>query len=184
MLPTTVMALVLSASPTYPPPQVVADEYTTSEGRRTRWASVTYTLPDGRSAEVVLVADDAARGDGYLFVEGEVIVHATYDDTIGLDSWTTSTPGGDALAAAALFGLSGAPGHALLDAFTEGPQAFPCSEFGKGVLKAARYMWTGMVAASGAACCGATAGSGCILCAGAAAIANEVGKDALNNYCD
>lgn len=78
-------------------------------------------------------------------MDGQVIAHSSYDDANGVNSWTTSAPGSDALAAAALLGLSGEPGHELLDAFTEGPQEFPC--------KAARYMWTGMVAASGAACC-------------------------------
>lgn len=112
----TVLAAVLAASPTHqPPPVATAHEYTDQQGHRVRWASVAYSLPDGQSAEVVIVADDTASGEGYLFVDGEAIAHSSYDDANGLVSWTSSEPGTGELAAAALAGLSG-------DAADEGPE--------------------------------------------------------------
>src|SRR5512147_1069948 len=67
-------------------PAMVADEYTTPDGHHVRWASATYSLPNGQIAEVVIAADDTASGDAYLFVDGEAIVHSSYDDTNGVVS--------------------------------------------------------------------------------------------------
>ncbi|PRP96584.1 hypothetical protein ENSA5_36600 [Enhygromyxa salina] len=186
MFHATVFAAVLSSfSPLeQPPPLAVADEYIAQDGRRVRWASVTYTLPDGQTAEVVLVADDTASGEGYLFVDGEAIAHSSYDDANGVASWRSSAPGTDALAGAALVGLSGGAADELLNVFTEGPQEFPCSKWGKKVLRAGKYIWGAMVAASAGACCGGTGMAGCGLCSAGGAVLHEAGREALEGYCD
>ncbi|WP_146658149.1 hypothetical protein [Enhygromyxa salina] len=161
----------------------VVDEYTTQDGTRTRWASVSYSLPQGQTAEVVLVVDDANHGDGYLYVDGEAIVHSTWDASTGLTNWISSTPEASELASAALVGLAGGPGTELMDAFGGESQAFKCSAWGKKVLRAGKYIWSGVVAASAGVCC-LSAGAGCPLCLGAGAVAQGIGADALEDYCD
>ncbi|PRQ10055.1 hypothetical protein [Enhygromyxa salina] len=179
------LALFASPSPTYrPPPLTVVDEYTTQDGQRTRWASVTYGLPDGQTAEFILVADDSNSGDGYLYVNGEALVHATWDDANGVSSWTSSVPGAGALAGAALTALEGEAGTALLDAFTGDSQVFKCSAWGKKVLRAGKYIWGAAVMGSAAACCVETGMVGCGLCGAAGWALAEAGSEALENYCD
>jgi hypothetical protein len=181
MITSTVFALALSFSPAYqPPPMAVVDEYSTQDGHRVRWASVTYYLPDGQLAEVVLAADDTAAGDGYIFVDGEMIAHSSYDDANGVDSWISSAPGTDALAAAALAGAA----DELLHTFAEGPHEFPCSAWGKKVLRAGKYIWGAMVMGSAAACCVETAMLGCAVCGAGGWALTEAGSEALEGYCD
>jgi hypothetical protein len=165
-------------------PVATADEYNTQEGHRVRWASVTYSLPNGQIAEVVILADDTASGDGYLLVDGETIAHSSYDDANGVVSWTTADPEMGELAAAALVGLSGGAADELLDAFAGGPQEFPCSDWGKKVLRAGKYIWGAVVTGGGAVCCGATNLLGCGVCVGGAYVLTEAGADALEGYCD
>ncbi|WP_052547944.1 hypothetical protein [Enhygromyxa salina] len=160
----------------------MADEYTTSDGHRTRWGSVTYTLPSGETAEVVIVADDTNRGDGYLYVDGEAIAHSSWDAASGVSNWTSSDPAASELAAGALVALGGGAGAALLDAFAGDSQAFKCSAWGKKVLRAGKYIWVGVVASATVACCAAV--PTCGLCAGAGAAAAGIGTDALEDYCD
>lgn len=184
MLAHTILSLAFASAPTYqPPPLAVVDEYTTQDGHRTRWASVTYTLPDGETAEAVLVVDDADHGDGYLYVDGEAVAHSSWGADTGVTNWTSSDPAARELAKVALDGLGGEAGNELLDAFAGDSQAFKCSAWGKKVLRAGKYIWVGVVASTTAACCGATA-PGCILCAGAGAAAGAMGADALEGYCD
>ncbi|KIG17343.1 hypothetical protein DB30_03400 [Enhygromyxa salina] len=176
------MFLALSSDPAFqPPPVAVADEYISPEGHRTRWASVTYTLPDGQIAEVVMIADDANRGDGYVYVEGEAVVHSSWNETGGVHTWTSSAPGASAQALAALTSLPGEAGDELFDAFTTDSEAFKCSEWGKKVLNASRYIWAGVVGAGMAACCVA-GGPACIPCAGGLAAVGLYGDDQLTDY--
>ncbi|KIG14772.1 hypothetical protein DB30_06358 [Enhygromyxa salina] len=94
-----------------PPPFAEAHEYVTHDGHRTRWASVTYTLPSGETAEVVMVADDAGGGDGYIYVDGETLVHTSM--AAGALGWSSNAPGADALALVALDGLAAGGAAAL-----------------------------------------------------------------------
>ena len=172
--------LALSSSPPSTPPQVTADEYTQADGRRVRWAAVTYALPTGEAAEVFLAVDDTQSGDGYLMVEGETIVHVSYDDHGGTTTWVAPGTTGDAT----LFGLPGVADE-LLDALadTGGPQEFKCSGFGEGVLKAGKYIWLGMVGAGAAACCVLSSGGACVVCGAAGMAAGELGSDLAEGYC-
>lgn len=183
---TTVFAAVLSASPPLqPPPVAVAQDYTTQEGRRVRSASVTYPLPDGQIAEVVILADEMASGDGYLFVDGEAIAHTRYDEVGGVVTWTSPNSKASELAAVALAGLSGGAYAELEDAFTDyGPHGFPCSEFGKKVLKAGKYIVGGLIAGSAAVCCQATSGVACFACGAGGWALIEASSEGFDNYCD
>lgn len=69
---------------------------------------------------------------------------------------------------------------ALLAGSTPTPLA---SEWGKKVLNAGRYIWAGVVTASGAACC-IGGGPACLPCAGAAGAAILYGDDKLSGYCE
>jgi hypothetical protein len=163
-------------------PLVVADEYFTQEGHRVRWASATYSLPDGQVVEVVMAADETASGDAYLFVDGETVAHSHYDETDGVVSWTSSEPETGELVAAALAGLSGGVADELLDAFI-GSQEFPCSEWGKKALRAGKYVWGSVVMGGAGVCCLATA-AGCPLCTVGGWALTEAGSEALEGYCD
>jgi hypothetical protein len=172
----------------YAAPVVEADEYTSPSGNRTRWASATYLLPDGKLAEVFLLADDRASGEAIISVDGEAIASSSFDPTIGVTRWISSEPGTRERAAAAMAAISAGGGDQLLDAFLpDDAQEFPCSGYGKKVLKVAKYLWVAASYAVGGACCiGATAATalGCIACAGAAGVAGHAGTEALDGYCD
>jgi hypothetical protein len=92
-----------------------------------------YVLPDGKLAEVFLIADDTASGEATISVDGEAIVSATYDPEAGTTRWTS--PERD--------------GGELLDAFVGvGPQAFPCSDYGRKVVKVTKRIWNLMITAT------------------------------------
>jgi hypothetical protein len=63
------------------------------------------------------------------------------------------------------------------------PLKFPCSEFGKGVLKAAKYLWVGMTGAATAVCCIGGFGVGCVICTAGANLAGYAGAEMANDYC-
>jgi hypothetical protein len=177
-----------AAPVSYAAPVVEADEYTTAAGHRTRWASAKYVLPDGKLAEVFLIADDTASGEAMISVDGEAIVSATYDPRAGVTRWTSPEPGSSERAAAALSAIAERDGGELLDAFVGlGPQEFPCSDYGRKVVKAAKYLWIAASYATGALCClGATTATlgGCVVCATAIGVAEHAGTEALDGYCD
>lgn len=166
-------------------PTVEASEYTSPAGHRTRWASASYLLPDGKVAEVFITADDTASGEAIISVDGEIIVSSSYDPATGVSSWTSPEPGAGELAAAALTAIADRGSGELLDAFIPvGPQEFPCSDYGEKVLKAGRYVLGALVIAGAAACCGVTSVVGCFGCHAAGLVAHEEGSDILDGYCD
>jgi hypothetical protein len=65
-----------------------------------------------------------------------------------------------------------------------GPQLFPCSDFGKRAVKAAKYLWVGLMGAAIPVCCAATGGVGCVACGAATAIGGLAGTEAADGYCD
>jgi hypothetical protein len=67
--------------------EVAADEVLQPDGRRVRWASVTYELSSGHEAEVFVEVDEHGRGDGLIYVEGEALVHVTTDGEVGTTTW-------------------------------------------------------------------------------------------------
>jgi hypothetical protein len=77
----------------YAAPVVEADEYTTRAGHRTRWASAKYVLPDGKIAEVFIIADDTASGEATISVDGEAIVSSSYDERRGVTRWISPSQG-------------------------------------------------------------------------------------------
>jgi hypothetical protein len=172
-----------TAAPTsYAAPVVEADEYTTPAGHRTRWASAKYVLPDGKLAEVFIIADDTASGEATISVDGEAIVSATYDPSAGVTRWTSPELGAADLATAALTAIGDRGGEELLDAFAAvGPQAFPCSDYGRKVLRASKYIWRGLTVAAQVA---GGVGVGCVACAIAADALKEAGSKELDGYCD
>lgn len=151
-------------------------------GIQVRWASVTYVLSTGHEAEVYVEVDGRGRGEGYIYVEGDPIVHVSYDTDArgGTTSWTA--PDID-LPQQALAELAQSDVAEELFSGLGGPQETKCSEFGKGAVKVTKYLWIGLVAAAGVACCGATTG-GCPACVGAATVAGAVGNDIADGYCD
>ena len=182
-----------SADPPVPqaPPEArilkeAGDEYVQDDGLRVRWASVVYQLSTGHEAEVYVEVDGRQRGDGYIFVEGEIAVHVTYNAEArgGTSTWIAPEL---ELPQAALAELAQAGvGETLFAALGGGPQETKCSEFGKGVVKAAKYIWIGLTLGAGGACCMATApsGVGCMLCTAGAGLAAEAGGELADGYCD
>jgi hypothetical protein len=194
MTSATLLSWVLAAAPVppsdtdapiaYSEPTVEAGEYTTASGRRTRWASATYLLPDGRFAEVFITADDTASGEASIFVDGEAIASSSFEERRGVTRWTSSEPGTHEAATAAMAVISDRGAGELLDAFIPGATAgHPCDETDHKFLKAAKYVWGAVVIASDVACCHLTAGLGCYLCHAGALIAHEEGAEALDGKC-
>ena len=64
------------------------------------------------------------------------------------------------------------------------PLAFPCSDYGKKVVKTAKHIWGTMIAAGGAACCLASGGVGCLVCAGVGWNVAELSSEAFDDYCE
>lgn len=173
--------LMIEAPPEAKILDVAAGETSQPDGLRVRWTSVTYELSTGQEAEMFVEVDDHGRGDGYIFVEGEALVHVTTDGHGGTTTWVA--PDID-LPQQALAEL--APVNVASEIFAgvgEGPQEFKCSEFGKGAVRAAKYVWIGLNAAAGYACCAAVQPA-CVLCIGGAAVSGAMGSDIADGYCD
>jgi hypothetical protein len=169
----------------YAAPVIAADEYTTRAGHRTRWASAKYVLPDGKIAEVFIVADETASGEATISVDGEALVSTSYDPTTGVTSWASTEPGAGELVIAAMTAIADRGGDELLDAFTpDEPEAFPCSDYGRKVVRAAKYVWGMTLAASTSFCCAGTGVFGCGGCLAAGWGLGEAGAEALDGYCD
>jgi hypothetical protein len=160
--------------------EVAADEAQQPDGLRVRWASTTYELSSGQEAELFVEVDDRGRGDGLIYVDGEALVHVTTDGNGDTTTWVA--PDVD-LPPQVLAEL--ANGNVANEVFAGlGPQEFPCSDFGKKAVKAAKYIWKGLTIAAGAACCSGGFGVGCVACAIAADIAKDAGSQAADDYCD
>ncbi|PRQ04250.1 hypothetical protein ENSA5_08990 [Enhygromyxa salina] len=185
MLAATIALFLASLPPPPPPgtpPTVTGAEYITDEDHTVRWASVTYELPSGEIAEAVMSVDlQTASGEAWVSVDGELIADATLAaDAPGVETWSTTE---HPLAPAVLDGLQASGAADLMfDQFLGGPMEFPCSKWGKAVLRAGKYIWVGAVAATAAVCCGAVAS--CPACMTAGAVTSLAGTEALDGYCD
>ncbi len=154
------------------------------------WGTIaTYELSSGDTAEALLNVDSLGRGEAYLAINGDIISHVAIEYTAGVgersSKMTTWLPDEDEIAyppelIAEL--VHGDVGDAILNRLV--PQEFKCSRFGKKALKAGKYMWIGLVAASGTVCCMATAEIACPACVGAAAIGVAAGSEAIDGYCE
>lgn len=174
--------LTIQAPPEAKILDVAADETSQPDGLRVRWTSVTYELSTGQEAEMFVEVDDRGRGDGSIYVEGELLVEVTTDGHGGTTTWVA--PDID-LPEQALAQL--APANVASEVFAgvgQGPQEFPCSDFGKGAVRAAKYVWIGLTTATGVVCCMGGIGVGCIVCATAAGVAGEMGGDIADGYCE
>jgi hypothetical protein len=84
-----ILSWVLAAVPVHPPdsdapiayaasgPTILeadADETVEPDGRRVRWASVTYELSNGRQAEAFVEVDEHGRADALIYSDGEPLV--------------------------------------------------------------------------------------------------------------
>ncbi|NJK33412.1 MAG: hypothetical protein HC927_13980 [Deltaproteobacteria bacterium] len=163
--------------------EAAADEYVQSNGLHVRWSAVTYELSTGHQAEVFVEVDGLGRGDGYIFVESEILVHVSHDPDARDGTITTWIAPDITLPEAALLELPQVNVAEELFAGIADPRATKCSNFGKKAVKAAKYIWIGLSAAAGAACCAVTT-AGCPLCVGGATVVGAVGADIANDYCE
>jgi hypothetical protein len=159
--------------------EVAADELLRPDGLRVRWASTTYELSSGQEAELFVEVDELGRGDGLIYVDGEALVHVIVDG--GTTTWVA--PDVD-LPPQTLAQLAHANVANEIFSGIGGPQEFPCSDFGKKAVKAAKYLWVGLLGAAIPVWCAATGGVGCPACGAAAAVGSLAGVEAADGYCD
>jgi hypothetical protein len=114
-------------------------------------------------------------------VDGEALVHVTSD---GHGDTTTLVAPDIDLPPPVIAQLSHAIVAGEIFAGIGGPQEFPCSDFGKKAVKAAKYLWVGVSAAVGIVCCIGGVTVGCAVCGAAAAVSGEWGGDIADEYCD
>jgi hypothetical protein len=140
-------------------------------------SSASYELSTGDLAELRMEIDGAGVGEIEIAIDGDTIVRS-WSDGSGVETWTPDSSGysPEVIHEAMMMAATTVLPQSL-------PQAFPCSEYGKKVLKAGKYIWGMTVAAAGVLCCTA-AGGGCPLCVAGAWAAHEAGGEALDNYCD
>lgn len=165
---------------------VAADEVLQPDGSRVRWTSVTYELQSGHEAEAFLEVDERGRGDGWIYVDGEALMHVTVDDDGDTTTWVA--PDVD-LSPEVLAQLVSADVATEVFAGIGNEQlSGSCSESEQKWVKVAKYAWYGIIGAAGAACClGASAASGgaaCIACGGLVGVAMGAGSDIADDYCD
>lgn len=168
---------------------VVNYDYVQADGTRVLEARVDYELSTGDIGAAHIVFDENDTGDLYLEINGEVVVYARYANERPGDghgagpattTWVNPNPSYSPDLMAEL--LQESVGDVLLGGLV--PQASKCSAFGKGVMKAVKYLWIGGMGALGAVCCIGGVGVGCIVCAGGAAAAGAAGADAADSHCD
>lgn len=162
--------------------EVASDEVLQPDGRRVRWASVTYELSNGHEAEVFVEVDERGHGDGLIYVEGEALLHVTTNDHGTATTWVAPDIDMPPQLIAELGAVNVA--NEIFAGIGNEPLAFPCSEFGKKVVRFAKYLWVGMVGAAGGACCVASGGAACIVCGAATGVAQLAGTEAADGYCE
>jgi hypothetical protein len=161
--------------------EVASDEVLQPDGLRVRWASTTYELSSGREAELFVEVDEHGRGDGLIYVDGEALVHVTTDVKGDTTSWVA--PDVD-LPPQVLAELANETVANEIFAGIGGPQEFPCSDFGRKAVRAAKYLWIAATHAATAVCCIGGAGVGCVLCVAGVGVAGHAGAEAADDYCD
>ena len=167
-------------------------------GREVWSATVRYTV-NGDEAEAYIELGSDLEGYTHLYFKGDPVAYVEYNAAASNGPIATSSP----VTTSWFANESAAPASAvdiyqmmqsnvgealmaelLITANGPTPQGFPCSGFGKKAVKAAQYLWIGLSAAGGAACCLASSGLGCAACTGAAAAAAAAGADEADGYCD
>lgn len=167
-----------------PPPDVNILDVAAGELQQTprvRWTSVAYELSTGHEAELFVEVDDRGRGAADIYVDGEVVVQVTTDGDGGTTTWFAPDI---ALPPEALAQLAAVNVASEIFAGIDDVPTFECSEFGKGAVKAAKYLWYGLTGALTGACCLGGVGVGCVVCGAAAAAAAEMGGDVADEYCE
>jgi hypothetical protein len=161
---------------------VAADETSQPDGLRSRWTSVAYELSTGHEAEMFVEVDERGRGVGYIFVDGEVLVHVTTDAQGGTTTWVAPDMDLPHQARAELVPSNLA--DEIYSGLGDDPQEFKCSEFGKSAVRAAKYLWIGLSTATGIVCCLPPATPACVVCGSAAGVAGAIGADIADEYCE
>jgi hypothetical protein len=170
-----------------PPAPAILDvshfDYTKKDGTRLWGAAASYDLSSGDVGEAFFVIGNDGAGEAYLTINGDIIAHAAIvhdeGDSPTQTSWTPLSVTHPPEVIVELMRVDLPP--LVADTI---PQEFKCSPFGRKVLKAGKYLWTGLLAASGAACCIATQTLACPACAAGAAIGTLAGQEFADGYCD
>ena len=157
------------------------------DGERFLGADASWKLSTGDLAEAHMIIDARGTGEAYVAINGDTLAHVSLAagelaGTAGpsLTSWTPAATDYPPEIIAEL--MQAQVGELMLGGMV--PAEFKCSPFGKKVLKAGKYIWTGLVAAGSGVCCIATEGIGCPVCLGAGAVATLAGQEAADGYCD
>jgi hypothetical protein len=205
MLNTALLVLTLGSPPGIQPPDVPSDlgeqvctaippsptvkdvthfDDTNADGSRAWGAEATYELSSGDLGEAYVMIDSHGSGEGRLMINGDIIAHAAIvEDPQTLQPvttmwWpTTADYPPEVIAEAMRVDLLAMVADSI-------PQEFKCSEFGKKVMKAGKYMVAGLLGAGVAGCCIVSQGLACIACGGAAAMGAMAGSEFADGYCD
>jgi hypothetical protein len=161
--------------------EAVADETVEPDGRRVRWASVTYELSSGRQAEAFIEVDDHGRADALIYSEGEPLVHVTTDENGDVTRWVA--PDIDLTAEDFSQLLSADVAAEVFAGIGNDSLAGPCSESTKKWVRLAKYAWQGVLGGAAVICCGGTAGGACIACGVLAGVAAGAADDIADDYC-
>jgi hypothetical protein len=201
MTTATILSWVLAAVPIHPSTstdvpiayaapgptihEALADETVEPDGRRVRWASVTYELSNGRQAEAFVEVDEHGRAVALIYSDGEPLVHVTTDGRGNDTAWVA--PNVDLPPEDFSQLLSADVANEVFAGIGNEQLAAACSEKTKWWIGKARYVWAAAVAYAGVACCasvgGPTLGAGCVICTGLAAVAGLAGDDVASEYC-
>ena len=156
---------------------------TAADGTRSWGATATYRLSTGDLGEAFMVLDDDGSGEAQLMIDGEIIAHAAVtvdsDGQLIVTTWQPSSMSHSPAALAEMMqvDLPGIVAGSL-------PQEFKCSDWGRKVMKAGKYMAVGLIGAGMAACCIASQGLACIACGGATAVGTLGVIEFADGYCD
>jgi hypothetical protein len=159
----------------------VADETVEPDGRRVRWASVTYELSSGRQAEAFIEVDDRGRAEALIYSDGEPLVHVTTDGRGNDTRWVA--PGVDLPPEDFSQLLSADVSAEVFAGIGNDSLAGPCSESTKKWVRLAKYAWQGVLGGAAVLCCGGTAGGACVVCGVLAGVAAGAADDIADDYC-
>jgi|SRR5690606_16180686 len=157
----------------------------TATGGSQAWGSTaTYRLSTGETGEAFMLVNSDASGEAQLMVDGEIIAHVAVD-------WPTSSPG-PIVTTWYSPSVSATP-EAIAEMMRvdlplivadQLPQEFKCSDWGRKVMKAGKYMALGLIGAGAAACCIASQGFACVACGGASMAGGVAVVEFADGYCD
>lgn len=148
------------------------------DGGRSRWVTVTYELSTGQEAQAFVEVDTQGIGQGLIDLDGEPILQVTVDAHGITDLW--AAPEADVSPEMFVELLGSAVAHDVFAGIVPEPAGFPCSDYGKTVWKASKWIWKGLILAGEAACCSTT---DCILCSIGGEFIEGMGEAAWDDYC-